>query len=293
MKRLFRRALFALFLVIAGLAVAGWFVRGRLRARPSWYVRPTLDVETRAAAANSMDQKLIGTWNAAVRAHADEIRARRAVPATLPATATAAPADPIVLQATEDEINASFNKWKATAGWNGGMGKYLSDPILILEDHTIILAATVVLKQMEPVVSLHFTPRLENDKLLMGLSRVTVGTLPVPKSYFGGEVKAMTSAMEEKLPEWREGAHISPRGWADTAAMQAAMAELLINALSDLPADPVLFLPEPRGGRDLRYLPVQIIGIEIADKTLTLTVVPMDADRRETLLQHIRGPLSE
>src|SRR5665213_1896386 len=187
MKRLFRRVLLALFLVIVGLAIAGWFVRGRILARPSWYVRPVLDVQTRAAAANSMDQKLIGTWNAVLSAHAAELRAQRAKPASAPATT--APAEQIVLQATEDEMNASFNKWKATAGWNAGMGKYLQDPVLALEDGTIILAATVSWKGMDAVVSLHFAPRLDGEKLRLGLSRITVGTLPVPKSYFDGQIK--------------------------------------------------------------------------------------------------------
>ena len=55
-------------------------------------------------------------------------------------------------------MNASFNKWKATAGWNAGMGKYLQDLVLALEDGTIILAATVSWKGMDAVVSLHFAP---------------------------------------------------------------------------------------------------------------------------------------
>jgi hypothetical protein len=288
MKRLLRRCLFALVLLIVGLAIAGWLVRGRILARPSWYVRPVMDVETRAAAANSMDQKLIGTWNAALHAHAEELRARHANPASEPATTQ--PAQAIVLEATEDEINASFNKWKATAGWNAGTGKYLREPVLAVEDGTIILAATVSWKGMDTVVSLHFAPRLDGEKLLVGLSRVTVGILPVPRSYFRGQVKAVTEAMDQKLPALRDAAHLSPRGWTDAATMQAAMAELLIDAVNDLPAEPALFLPEPHGGKDLRYLPVRIIGIDISDKTLTLTVRPMDADQREALLRHITGP---
>lgn len=286
MKRLFRRVFIALVLLIVGLAIAGVIIRARMLARPSWYARPVLDAETRAALANSLDQKLIGAWTAAAEAQAAEMRARHANPDT----PTIASAEPIVLIATEDEINSSFNKWKATAGWNRGSGKYLQDPVVALDDHTIILAATVSVKGLDAVVSLHFAPRLEGEKLIVGLSRVVVGTLPLPKSYFRRQIRKMTHAMEEKLPEWRKTADIGPHGWANADAMQAAMTELLVNALEDKPAEPALFVPEPHGGKDIRYLPVRIIGIDISNKTLTLTVQPMNPDQREALLEHIRAP---
>ena len=166
------------------------------------------------------------------------------------------------------------------------------DPVLVLEDHTIILAATVAVKQTDAIVSLHFTPRLEGAKLNLGLERVTVGTFPVPKSYFAGQVNTLTDSMDQKLPALREASHI-PARLGGNRRHEAAMGELLVNALKRQPAEPRALSSRAARRQFSAIFPAQIIGINIADKILTLTVQPMNADRREALLQHIRTPQKE
>ena len=65
------------------------------------------------------------------------------------------------------------------------------------------------------------------------------------------------------------------------------MSELLIHTLKDELAEPVLFVPEAHEGHDTRSLPVQLTNISIANKTLSLTVVPMNANQREEFLKHL------
>jgi hypothetical protein len=114
------------------------------------------------------------------------------------------------------------------------------------------------------------------------------GTLPLPRKAFSGYADKLIDILEEKLPQYREEAQIDPRGWANGAAVSAAMSELLIHIFRDEPAEPVLFIPE-KVGHESRSLPVQVIGVEISDKTLILTLQPMDARQRTALLAHIRG----
>ena len=67
------------------------------------------------------------------------------------------------------------------------------------------------------------------------------------------------------------------------------MAELLVNALNDLPAEPALFLPEPHGGKDPDIFRFRSSPSTFQIRQSRLTVQPMDSDRRDALLRHIVG----
>lgn len=287
MKRFLRWFLILLLLVIVGLGVGGWVVRRRMLTRPTWYGRPPLDPRQARAAANRMDQKLIDTFSAARSAEAREVRAQRDGPTTNPSDLP--PDQVITFSVTEEELNAFFSKWRDSIGLDGNFGGKLTDPVLALDDQTLILAATVQVKQLDAVVSLKFVPRLEAGKLNVGFEKVMAGTLEAPRSYFSRYASKITAMVNERLPEARKEANISPHGWANSAAVEAAMGELLIRALDAQPAEPVLFLPEPDGQEGGRALPVKIVGIDIRDKTLTLKVQPMTPAEREQLLGHLRG----
>ena len=70
------------------------------------------------------------------------------------------------------------------------------------------------------------------------------------------------------------------------------MSELLIDILNDRPAQPVLFLPyDMSNGR--HSLPVKLIDVEIAKKTLVLEVQPLTPAERKELLVSLRVPLAE
>jgi hypothetical protein len=269
-----------LALVIASL---GFYIRHRALQVPRWYRKLALDDEARQAAANSMDQKLIGTVSAAQSAHAAEVRARNHG-ATSPTTLESA--NPITISLTEDEINAFFITWDQRFHWKEKISSFAQDPVVVIEQNELILAATM--KGWDSVISLHLLPRLENGKLHISLTEVTAGTLPLPMSAYSSYLNKLIEITDKHLPELREQAQISPRGWANGSAVAAAMSELLIRTMRDQPAEPVLFIPD-KIGHDSRSLPVVVTGVTVADKALTLTLQPMDATQREALLQHIRG----
>ena len=90
-------------------------------------------------------------------------------------------------------------------------GKYLQDPMIVLQDGEIILAATVNNKDWNSIMSLHFEPKLQSGKLDMRAASVMAGMLPVPKSYFSSYVEKFTGILEKKLPAMRHDAEIGPR----------------------------------------------------------------------------------
>jgi len=276
-------------LILSGIVLAlvivslGFYVRHRTLQVPSWYRKLALNDEARQAAANSMDQKLIGTVSAAQSAHAAEVRARYHG-ATTPTTLESA--SPITISLTEDEINAFFITWDQRFHWKEKISAFAQDPVVVIEQHELILAATM--KGWDAVISLHLLPRLENGKLRISLTEVTAGTLPLPVSAYSSYLNKLIEITDRHLPQLREEAEIDPRGWANGSAVAAAMSELLIRSLHDQPAEPVLFIPDTIG-RNARSLPVLVTDVTVADKALTLTLQPMDAPQREALLQHIRG----
>ena len=281
MKKFLRWVLIlVMVLVVIGVA-APLFVRHRMRAQPEWYPKARLAPDEQAAAANRADQKLIAARSEIAEAYAAQTRAARSGQ-----TPTTSPADSFVLSLTQDEINAWLPKWENELGFSHRIEQYLEDPTIIFRDQEIILAATV--KDWNTIVSLHFVPQMEEGKLHITLSGVTAGTLPLPRVSWAGYQDRLLNSLQNRLGDFQKRAQIDSSGRANSAAVLAAMSELLIHALKDEPAEPVLFLPE-QFGKNPKSLPVRITDVTVVNKTLNLTVRPMDQAERAKLLQDIRS----
>jgi hypothetical protein len=280
MKWLKRLILLVVFVgVFAGvLAGAFWWMS---RRAPSWYVfRHKSPQETAAAAARAERevQRTLG-WAQDQQAYADSTR-HGGPPSTRPAKA-------LRIALSEDELNGFFQKWDREFHWSQQFKQSLSDPQIVLHNGHLILAADA--KQMGTVVSIVFAPRLEDGKLVMPVEQVLAGRLPLPHGLWDRYREPLEQRIGEALPGWQEGAEIRPNGTANTDAVSAAMGELLMDVLNGQPAPPVLFLPYDMSNEH-RSLPVKLTGVQVANKTLTLTVEPMTADERQALLTTIRAP---
>ena len=272
LKRLLLLVVF--FAVFAGVLGLGglWLSRGT----PQWYSRRRANPQELAAAAHRAEQEMARTLNwANQQAHS--------APASQPAATQ--PAQPLDISLTEDELNGFFQKWSDLFGWEARYENYLSDPQIILQNHQFILAATV--KQMNSVVSVVFEPRIEEGKLQMPVSQVLAGRLPLPRTFWDPYRDRLEASVDRHLPEWQENARISPAGAANSDAVAAAMGELLLDVLQNRPAKPVLFLPQAAQGH--KSLPVKLTSVNVTDKSITLSVEPLDPSQRETLLKEIRS----
>lgn len=281
MKKLLRRLLIVVLILLVAAVAVPLFVRQRIYSKPAWYPKARLNTLEQAAASNRADQKLIQARSEIAAAYAAQVRASRAAsgPTTLPL-------GEFSIALTEDEINSWVPKWSDELGWSQRVDKYVTEPQIVFDEHEIILAATV--KDWKTIVSLHFLPQLQEQKLRLTLTNVMAGTLPLPKVAWSSYEQRLLNALQSRLPEFQKEASIDASGRANSAAVSAAMSELLVHTLNDEPAEPVLFLPE-QFSKTPRSLPVKITEVTVADKTLTLTVQPMDASQRTALLQHLRG----
>ena len=276
-----------LTLFVVGLAVvlgitAGW-AYWRVRGTPDWLRRPIASAEERAAAANRMDQKILEALSVTREWGEPE--------ATQPTTSTAGDKRPAASQRftqlkvsfTEDELNASFQKWDQLYHWTDRYKKYVQDPSIVLHEGKIIVAGNS--EEVGTVVSLHFDPKLnEKGQLDLRLSSVLAGRFSLPQFAFEKYRTSARTKLKSVLPELQRKAKFEPDGSANSDAMAAAMGKLFLRVLDNQPGEPVLFLPV----KNKRSVPVKLTNVTIENKELTLTVKPLNAKERLAVLEEIR-----
>jgi uncharacterized protein YpmS len=284
-RKILRRIVLTVLLVLAvKLAVVSVGVM-LFRGTPEWYHPRQLDPAVWEQAAQSATNKLATIHNEAARIRRDERMAERSKdPAPTAATA------PITVSFTEDELNAFFDKW---AGWNEWKAKYeshITDPVILLDNGRIILAAKV--KDLNTVASLHFEPRItRNGELDLQLVRILGGNLPLPEMVLSTYQNRLRASLLARLPRWRQTAKMDSSGAPNMSAVAAEMSTLALHMLSHEPAEAVLFLPMMDAQLKARSVPVRLTDVQIAGHTLTLQVRPMSASEREELLRRMReGP---
>ena len=279
MKWIKRLLLLALFLAVFALALtAGAYFMSR--GQPEWYSRQPMDPAQLEAAAARAEHQMQRTVSWAQDQQAYAVSSARGAPTTNPSKS-------IDITFTQDELNGFFHKWDSTFGWKSAYSPYISDPQIALRDGRLILAAIV--NDLGSVVSIELTPHLEKDQLYLSISRVLAGKLPLPTTLLTHYRQQLESAAAAQLPEWRSAAQIAQQGGANADAVSAAMTRLLIDALHNRPAPPVLFLPYSMESHP-KSLPVKVTGLRIEDRTLVMTVEPLDPHERATLLEQIREP---
>lgn len=278
-KKLLKRLLTA---VAGGLGAVVLFCSVGLilfKHTPGWYKIPALTAEEFEAAAQRVANKLAQIQNEAGRIRVAE-RAQRSNPA---ATTRAPATRRITVSFTDHELNAFFNKWAAFNNWKAGYERYITDPVVILNDGRIILAARV--RDLDTVASLHFESRIdEQGQLRLDLVRILGGHLPLPEALFGNYRDRLVGAIRQRIPRWSEGAAIDRSGTPNTNAVRATMATLLLDVMAHEPADPVLFLPLVEHGS----VAVRTTDVRIENHTLTLTVQPLTSGERADLLRRLK-----
>lgn len=284
MKRWVRRSLLAVALVLALIALLSGVGVGMFRSRPSWYVpRDKAQAAQQKQWAQQAENKLIDAQNWAAELRADAVRSARAAETGAARPATRAH-DSYIVEFTQDELNALFDKWSVLYGWSSKYGSYVSDPAIVLHDGKLILAGNVA--ALGTVVSVQFQPQVEPDgKFRIPMVSVTGGRLPLPDAAWRKYRVATEVSIRREMPRWKQQAKISPSGSANNAAVCATMGRLFFKAMNRQDADGILFLPVAGGGDSV---PVRVTNIEIEEGKLAMSVVPLTAQERAQLLDKIR-----
>ncbi|MCC7351951.1 MAG: hypothetical protein IT446_15430 [Phycisphaerales bacterium] len=274
----FKRILLIIAILLTGvLAVLGasYYL---MKGIPEWYHPRHQTAQQRDIAARSAEQKLADVQNWAADAHAAEIRARSGRPTTTATSAT--------VTFTEDELNAFFYKWAEFYHFQDRYGQYLSEPVLVLQDNRLILAAQA--QKLDAVVSFHFEPSIdEQGRLHLKLVRVLAGRLPMPDALWSSQKSRLERSIKAHLPHWQLDANIDPAGIANDDAVMAGMGKLILHLLNNQPSQAVIFLPIIQNA-GIRKVPVRLLDVSIAPHALTLTVDRLTSSERTEYLQQLR-----
>jgi hypothetical protein len=280
---------FVVVLVVAFLGgvmvlAGGWFM---LRGTPEWYKPDTIAPQERQIAARNAEDMFTRMTNWAASARARRIRAGLTTTQANIAMAHE-PSQPFQIQFTDEELNAFFDKWADLNGRREFFEQYVEDPRLVLRNNLLILAGSI--KEMNMVVSMEFTPRIdERGRLQMDLVRVLGGILPMPSALWARPRERIGRLLESRLPIYQNSATIAADGTANASASAAGMNKLLLAVLNGNSADPVLFVPYDLRNLN-RTLPVKITAVSIENNMLTVTAEQMTSVERSALVGRLRAP---
>src|SRR4051812_39861936 len=272
MKLLKRLLLVVVVLLVGGVVAAsvGYYM---FKRRPSFYHSYKWSGEERSVVNQRAVDKLTQTRNFAAEAAARERQA------AVKGTTRPDEARPMSVTFSEEELNAFL-----LHNFKDRLDDYVDDPGIFLGDGTIILAGQI--KDSGYVISFHFEPKIdEQGRLQLRLVRSYGGALPVPQSMVSAQFDRVRDALKKRIPAWQESATLDTRG-ANNSAVAASLGKLILNALDDKPADPILFMPDDSG----RALPLRLVDISVG-KELTLTVQPLTPEQRADLIKNIRSPI--
>lgn len=269
-----------------GLAVTGYVM---FRGRPAWYTPHAWTAQQLEQHAGQAERKFADVQNWVA-----EGRAREAQAVADPRTpvATAPSSQERTFEFTSDELNAFFQKWTEFYHWDSTYGRYLKDPMLVLRDGRVIVAAFA--PRVGAVVSVQFVPRLdEQGRLEIEQVRVLAGRLPVPWSIWRDDERQLRHALQARLPPWQGRAAIGSSGSANDAAVYAALGKLALHALDQQPSAPVILVPVVAMGRSghIVKIPVKITQMSIEDGRIMLVARTLDAGQRDQFLEYLRQPV--
>ncbi|MBC8107539.1 MAG: hypothetical protein H7Z14_13185 [Anaerolineae bacterium] len=282
LKRLILLVALAMVILLGSAIV----VMVMVRSKPDFYRPLQFTAAQRADAAKSAEDKFIQIQNSAARNQAVENAQRRRVATSASTGPIVFNGEPVTIMFTEAELNAFFDKWSSFQNWKSGYENYIEEPALILRDGRVILAAK--LKDPNLVISLHFEPSIdEKGQLKLELARILGGVMPLPEAMIGKYQEKLTSNIARRLPMWQQSADIDAGGAANSNAIAASAAKLLVRMLRHESAEPVLFLPVfgQKGS-----VPVKVQAVGVTDGEMTVTIQPMKREEQTALLQRIRAP---
>jgi hypothetical protein len=274
MRTWVKRLLATVLLLILGIAAVAYGGFRMFKGAPAWYRRPLSSAGERELLARRAFNKFANIQNAAALARQDQLEAG----------ATVLPAAPIAVTFSDDELNAFFEKWESYANWKSNYDRYFDNPLILIEDRHLVLAAGV--KDLGSVISVGFDPRMDSaGKLRLELDRVQAGQLPMPGVVTEPYRQRLESTLRASLPRWEGAAAVNPDGAANVSLISAAMAKLCLHMLAHEPAEPLLFLPLVQRRANV---PVRILDIRLEDHTVNLLVRPLDLRERAALVAQVR-----
>jgi hypothetical protein len=280
-----KRLLYLIALVL--LAIIAFALVGipLYRGTPSWYRPRIATTQQIKDAANSADQKLLDLFSWAASAQARQLRRIHGI-----SSPDDAPLGPKTVTFTEDEVNSFIASWKNPdkSDLERRISRYFTDGRVVFDTDALILAGqspafgTLASAQFDPSIDAH-------GNLNVTLDSILAGRLPIPQVALARQLRSLQFLLQQQLALQRPAVAIDSALTANASALAASWLRLLLTALNDQTADPILIIPF--NITNLRHgLPVKLTAIRIVPGQITLTLTPLAPEDRPPLLERLRQP---
>jgi hypothetical protein len=280
LKRLLYLIAFVLLAIIAFALVGIYLYRGT----PSWYRPRVATTQQIKDAANSADQKLLDLFSWAASAQARQLRRVHGI-----SSPDDAPLGPKTVTFTEDEVNSFIAAWKNPdkGDLEQRISRYFTDGRVVFDADALILAGQS--PAFGALASAEFDPTIDaQGNLNVTLDSIHAGRLPIPQAALAPHLRSLQLLLQQQLNLQRTTVTIDPALTANASALAASWLRLLLSALNDQPADPILIIPFNIA--NLHHgLPVKLTAIQIVPGQITLTLTPLAPEDRQALLQRLRN----
>jgi hypothetical protein len=281
LKRLLYLVAFVLLAMMTFALVGIYLYRGT----PSWYRSRIATTQQIRDAANSADQKLLDLFSWAASAQARQLR--RIHGTSSPGDA---PIGPKTVTFTEEEVNSFIAAWSTSdkSQLEQRISRYFTYGRVVFDTDAVILAGHSPV--FGALASAQFDPAIDaQGNLNVTLDSILAGRLPIPQAALAGQLRSLQFLLHQQLSIQRPAVAIDSALTANASALAASWLHLLLSALNDQPADPVLIIPF--NITNLRHgLPVKLTAIRILPGQITLTLTPLVPEDRQTLLDRLCQP---
>ena len=245
-------------------------------ATPEWFALD-LSPEQRLEAANRADSKARAFQGSVAEVVSAEKRGETAR------------SQPVTVTFSEAEVDAFVGRWLQINGYLQALQRYIDAPVVRLLDGTLIIAGRA--KEFDAVISMHFRPKILADgRVQLELEKMMAGNLKLPMrltdSIAGRALQRWQRDLAYRLPPLQQQARIEADGVSNRQAIEAWLAIEGLELLRQKPADAVAFLPVYDNWS--KSVPVRVTDFQIADDSVSISVVPMNAIERAALLKQIR-----
>jgi hypothetical protein len=280
-----KRLLYLIALVLLALiafALVGIYL---YRGTPSWYRPRVATTQQIKDAANSADQKLLDLFSWAASAQAQQLRRIHGI-----SSPTDAPVGPKTVTFNEDEVNSFIASWKNPdkSELEQRISRYFTDGRVVFDTVAVILAGQS--PAFGALASAQFDPGIDaQGNLNVTLDSIHAGLLPIPQLTLAPHLRSLQFLLQQQLALQRHAVTIDSALTANSSALAACWLRLLLSALNDQPADPILIIPF--NITNLHHgLPVKLTAIQIVPGQITLTLTPLAPEDRENLLERLQQP---
>jgi hypothetical protein len=248
-----------LLLLAAGLVMFGVLGYGLIRSKPTWYRQVALSEEDRERAAMALQDRLLALNNTV----AESIVAAKTGESERPRA--------IRIEISEEELNATWQKWEVLPGLRDRVAGLVRDPWIRLLNGQIIVGGFV--ERLDSVVGLRVSVKetargfaqLRFDGTQAGLLSVPVTAIERPK-------QRVRELLSREVVEARARSTKAP---LNDAGRKALMGGQLLDLLDGKPVQPILIVKSGLGELTPRPILARLESLEITDGHLVATLRPL------------------